>query len=497
MSTNYKPLLALAFGLFIAIGVLVRPFGAPAVLVGGTLAAVAGFIISRYEHDKSFLLNVLIAGLIVRVTIGTLIFTFELQEFFGGDAFTYDQLGAQMLRSWQGKADAEEGLPHYAEFSQTFPGILYLVASVYAVAGRNMLAVQFVNAVTGAATAPVIYLCAQHIFRNLRVARLSALFTAFFPSLALWSSQGLKDGPIVLLLALIMLATLRLGERMSVKYLLILAFSLFAVLSLRFYIFYMMVVAVAASFVIGMRAVSAQSLVRQSIAVVCTGLALTYMGVLRSADRQIGQFADLKVVQQSRSDLVKKANTAFGADLDVSTPTGALAAIPLGLTYLLLAPFPWQVANLRQSITLPEMLIWWASIPLLMLGLWFTLKFRLRQSLPILLFTLMLTLSYSIFQGNVGTAYRQRAQLLAFYFIYVAAGCVLLKERGEDQRLLDRAERERERAAAAVRIRRRDRNVEWGFLADRLSGALTTTPRRERDAEWESLASRLSKKAGF
>jgi hypothetical protein len=52
----------------------------------------------------------------------------------------------------------------------------------------------------------------------------------------------------------------------------------------------------------------------------------------------------------------------------------------------------------------------------------------LRQVLPILLFTLMLTLAYALAQGNIGTAYRQRSQLLVFYFIFVAVGMVLVIE---------------------------------------------------------------------
>ena len=498
MNKSCGPFLVPAFGLFLAVGVLMPTFGAPAVVVGGMLAAAAGVLISRSQYDKSFLLNVFIAGLMARVLVGTLIFVFELQAFFGGDALTYDHLGAEMLRSWRGTVEPHESSVYYSAFSQTFPGMLYLVASVYALVGRNMLAVQFISAVIGAATAPVIYLCARHIF-NQRVARVSAVFIACYPSLVLWSSQVLKDGPIVFLLALIMLATLKLADNITLKYLLVLAFGLLALLSFRFYIFYMVAVAVGASFIIGMRALSVQSLVRQFIIVVCIGLALTYVGVLRLANEQYAQYGDLRTVQQSRSDLVQTANTGFGSDLDVSTPTGALAAIPLGMTYLLLAPFPWQLANLRQSITLPEMLVWWASIPLLASGLWFTLKYRLRQSLPILLFTLMLTLAYSIFQGNVGTAYRQRAQLLAFYFIFVAVGGVLLRERREDQRWRAWAISERGRAALAALRRRRARDAEWEALASRLSDALTPTRdvRRERDAEWESRASRLSDKVGF
>jgi len=58
----------------------------------------------------------------------------------------------------------------------------------------------------------------------------------------------------------------------------------------------------------------------------------------------------------------------------------------------------------------------------------------LRQVSPIIIFTTMLTLAYSLFQGNVGTAYRQRSQLLVFYFIFVAVGAVLVKERSEERR---------------------------------------------------------------
>ena len=261
---------------------------------------------------------------------------------------------------------------------------------------------------------------------------MAALLVAFYPSLILWSSQALKDAPIILLLTIAIMATLKLGEKLSVKYGLLLISSLLGLLSLRFYIFYMAAAAVTGAFVIGMKQVTAQSFARQFMVVAALGLSLTYLGVLRTASVQLEDYANLETVQRSRQDLAT-AQTGFGQDVDVSTTTGALSVIPLGLVYLLFAPFPWQMGSLRQSITLPEMMLWWGSFPLLVLGGWFTLKYRLRQALPIILFTTMLTLAYSIFQGNVGTAYRQRSQLLVFYFIFVAVGFVLLRERREER----------------------------------------------------------------
>jgi Ca2+/Na+ antiporter len=95
------------------------------------------------------------------------------------------------------------------------------------------------------------------------------------------------------------------------------------------------------------------------------------------------------------------------------------------------------------------MLIWWSSIPLLIVGLIFTIKYRLREVAPILIFTTLLTLTYSILQGNVGTAYRQRAQLLIFYFVFVSIGFVLGREKREEKARRRKEEQQVSRPRAA------------------------------------------------
>lgn len=383
--------------------------------------------------------------------MGTAIFAFNKQDFFGGDAITYDQIGFAQLGSWGGdKYQTSLVTLFVGETGASGWGMVYFVAAVYGLIGRNMLAVQFVNSVLGAVTAIIIFLCAHHVFSNTRVAKLAAIAVAFYPSLVLWSSQGLKDGPIVFFLALSILATLKLGNRMSLKYFTVLLCSLIAVLSLRFYLFYMLSVAIGGSFVIGMKALTPTTFFRQLIVIVMLGLGLTYFGITRFADVQIGRFATLESVQRSRQDAARSAESGFGKDVDVSTTTGALSVIPVGMLYLLFAPFPWQLVSLRQSLTLPEMIIWWTSFPMLVLGLWFSIRYRLRMISPILIFTVMLSLAYSVFQGNVGNAYRQRAQLLVFYFIFVAVGYVLMLEKREEKNRAIVAERQSVAAASVA-----------------------------------------------
>lgn len=427
-------LLSLSFILFVGVMSVAPSDGAPATLLALPLASLVVWTIFKAKNDRTFLFRVFAFGFLMRVLIGTLIYLFHYQGFFGGDAFTYDTFGFALLKVWEGNKDYQVAIDIFTGGGAASGwGMLYMVAGIYKVVGRNMLAVQYVNSIMGAATAPIAYLISMELFPHRRVARTCALLAAFFPSMVLWSCQGLKDGPIVFLLAVSMIATLRLGDRFSLKYFVSLALALCCLLTLRFYVFYIVVVAITIAFILGRRPLTAQSFLRQFMIMIVIGLALTYFGVSRYAALQFEAYGNLNQLQRMRIDASQSAQSGFGQDVDVSTTSGALGAIPLGFTYLLLAPFPWQLASARQMITLPEMVIWWASLPLLALGIWFAIKHRLRELAPILIFTTLLTLSYSILMGNVGTAYRQRAQLLIFYFIFVAIGFVLVKEKREEK----------------------------------------------------------------
>jgi Dolichyl-phosphate-mannose-protein mannosyltransferase len=427
--------LLIAFAMLVCVGVVwFAPGQGPGALAVCVAASVPSiFVLARAKEERRFLFRIFLVAVVVRIIVATIIFMAGKEDFFGGDANTYDIFGQSLLQSWHGDAYHTARYAGFIRSGAGAWGMLYVVATVYQFIGENRFAIQLLNASVGSSTAIVIYYAAQSLFSNTRVSRVAAVLVAFFPSLILWSSQALKDGLIILALSLGILATLRLMDKITIGYVIVLAVCLLGLLSLRFYIFYMMVAAVAGSFVLGMKTVNAQGFIQRFIAIAAIGLAFTWFGVLRDAGMQLERYGDLKTIQMSRTDQAS-AGSGFGKDVDVSTTEGALTAIPIGLVYLLFAPFPWDMATLRQTITLPEMVIWWSAFPLLVLGLWYALRHRLRQVAPIVIFTTMLTLAYSLFQGNVGTAYRQRSQLLIFYFIFVAVGGVLLKERAEDRR---------------------------------------------------------------
>ncbi len=427
--------------LLAALGIFAIPVaeGAPALALTGVLSLVAILIFRKFTPEKEFITTVFLTGLILRLGFGMMIHIFELRPFFGGDAVAYDDRGWSLVEYWLGtNTETATMILHASPESGAGWGMHYITAVIYMIFGRNILAAQSFCAVIGAATAPMIYYCAKKIFNNLKVARISALSIAIFPSFVIWSGQLLKDGLIIFLLVAAMTMVLQLQDRFSYAAVAFLIFSMIGILSLRFYIFYMVFIAVVGSFVIGTSA-SNKSIGQRTVILVIIGFALMYLGVGRSADVELRVFGNLERIQSSRSDLARAADSGFNEETDVSTSEGALTAIPTGFAYLMLAPFPWDASNLRQAITIPEVLAWWAMIPFGIMGLAYSIKNKLRSAFPVLIFSMLLTVAYSILQGNVGTAYRQRTQIQVFLFMMIAVGWTVYQEKRENRRLVRQA----------------------------------------------------------
>ncbi len=450
--------LSIACVLVIAMGIVLVPFpdGAVAIALVLVTSILFIFIFRHYTDEKDFVTTAFLVALALRMGFGLFIHIYELREFFGGDAIAYDIRAKEIVGSWMGVVGSlESSAYHFNPASGAAWGMYYVTASIYYIFGPNIFAAQSFCAVIGAATAPMVFFCANKIFNNLNVAKASAIAIAVFPSFIIWSGQLLKDGFIIFLLVLAITMVLQLQEKFSYPALGILIFSLFGILSVRFYIFYMALVAVIGSFVVGLSSTK-RSILRSTVILFAVGLALAYLGVGKRAGIELTTFTNLERIQGSRADLVRAADSGFGEEADVSTAGGALSAIPQGFAYLMFAPFPWQAANLRQAITIPEVLVWWATIPFVIIGLIYTIKNRLRNAFPVLMFSLMLTIAYSVFQGNVGTAYRQRTQIQVFLFVLAGVGWTVFKEERENKRILMVAAQKRVESQLRGHALRRD-----------------------------------------
>ncbi len=336
---------------------------------------------------------------------------------FWGDSDAYDAGGALLARRWRG-----EFVTVAPESLVSGYGFVYFVGAVYFLFGRNQILIQLLNATIGAATVLVLYSIANHLFGG-PAARWAALFMGFFPQMLFWSAGMYKDAAVLLGIAVCMYAVLNLRGTFDPGHILLFVCAAFALLTLRFYIFYFVVAASVGTLVFGGRRGVAQRLASFIVLIGAIGGALT-VGVRQETLQGQAAMMTLEQAQVTRADQAMWGRSAYGAGYDVTTLTGAIKALPVGVVYLLFAPFPWAISGIRQILTIPETLVWYALMPAFFRGLLHAVRHRLRDVLPILVFTATLTVAYALTQGNVGTAYRQRTQVTMFFFLFMAVGMV-------------------------------------------------------------------------
>jgi hypothetical protein len=395
-----------------------------AIIVGIIPALACIWIILRHRTvDERFLLRLFLAALAVRYILAFIIYSRHLQQFLGADAETYDFFGNALLQSWEGLVDPNAfWLVRYTSTSTSGFGMFYFVAGIYYAIGQNPLAIQLINCAFGAGACITGYKIVMILYPNQRVARAVAVMTAFSPSLVLWTSQALKDGPIALCLCLCVLYTLKLRARFQIKNFVLLLIFFCCLYTLRHYAAYIMFAAIGGSLLFTTREkLSPIRILQGAVFVIILGVALSYFGAGEVARSTL----DLQHLQRARVWGAKVANTGFGGDVDITDPEAAISYLPIGVLYVLLAPFPWMVNNLRQLITLPELIAWWCLMPMMLKGYWFAIRHRLRQSFVICTFVLGLILSFAMYQSNAGTAYRHRSQLYVFFFVFICIGLEL------------------------------------------------------------------------
>ena len=118
-----------------------------AILLCAIGAFVVGVLAYKSELQGPFLLQIFLAALLIRMIVGSSIFIFHYQTFFGGDAFTYDWLGYEQMRAWGGSQYSQSVIRAFFMKAGAPWGMVYLVGAIYQLVGRNMLAVQFVNSI--------------------------------------------------------------------------------------------------------------------------------------------------------------------------------------------------------------------------------------------------------------------------------------------------------------------------------------------------------------
>ena len=265
---------------------------------------------------------------------------------------------------------------------------------------------------------PIYYLTLAVVRENHAVARWATVLTLFFPSLILWSVLNIRESPTIFVLVSATCFFARFQQYVPVRNLIGGALALLGLLMFREYLMVIVGLAAGAGVVIGKSRSPMASLIVGGFLL----MGLTFLLQTAGLGGTLAEEPTLERIQYLRQDMARGANSAFGAGADVSTVGGAAAFFPVGLAYFLLAPFPWSVTSVLQQVTLPESLVRYVLFLCVLRGSWLALRHDPRAYTVLVVVLGMVTFSYALVEGNVGTAYRHRAQVLPLFFVLAAVG---------------------------------------------------------------------------
>lgn len=366
-------------------------------------------------RERQLLLRLLFYGLLVRVVVALVLEFTGFSVRLAPDEQTYGAAGWRTALYWMD----EVSLPDWRMSTRQPLGYFYLNAAFYYVFGHTDIPLKLVNALLGALTGRYIYLIARTLF-GAEVARRSATLAAFFPSLVLWSSVNIRDVWVIFLILFVSWHSLRIVKGRSVVALASVALGVYAITFFRDYLFFVVALPPVVAFLIGTRG----NLGRNFVFAMLAAVGVLYM-VERGAGAEAVPHMSLESLSQARQDMAQGAGSAYQQDVDISTPGRALLFLPVGIAYFLFSPFPWQMTSLLKLFSLPEMLLMYYLTPAIVRGIVHTVRHRFREGLQTLLLTALLTISYALGEGNVGTLYRHRAQAILFYLMFAAVGLEL------------------------------------------------------------------------
>lgn len=409
------------------------------------LAGVTWFLVLRYDSDEPtdvWLGRLLLAALVVRLGLAVGINFVLSGSLFAPDVADYEYFGRRLSQYWQG----EVRTPGSA-FEVWQAGYHYVNgAFFYLFGGVSPLGPVVLNIFVSLWTV-ILGFRLGCMFGSVRMGKALAVLVAFFPSLVLWSVLNIRDAISTFLVTLAVYVVIMLSRRVRGSDLLLLGVALLCLSLIRQY----MVVLVVLGAVVGLVAIVRKGRVLQTMVVggvLCVAIVfgVETLGILERVPAE----TPFEAVAGLRESMTIGAGSTFGAQLDPSTPTGALLALPVGLVYLLFAPFPWTVSSLLQMLTLPEVLLWYLLLPFTVFGVKALLS-RGSSDVLIPVGVLMVVLSsYALVEGNMGTAYRHRAQIMPLLFLFTAAGIVAFLKWNKERR----EKRHRRRRAARASMRR-------------------------------------------
>ena len=369
-------------------------------------------ILPSEEHQWIF--RIALVAILVRFSLsfGTDIFWSGFES--RSDGAAYGPHAHAIATAW-----SQRGLVSYSSVVDSpvgAPGYVYLSAAVFWLFNYNTLYIKLLNGLFGGIAVVYTYKIGLQLY-GVKVARFGAAFTAFMPSILLWTSQNLKDSLVLFLSMWIFWEALQVAQRQLYRLPLLIG-VLFCLLTVRVETAIGLAIILATTQVIHTQGNVFLKLSIGILPVLGIGWLLEQAGYGFLGSNFLEDRLSLEAINQ------KRLVTAYGGSaIQISNQSSSLAGfigyLPFAVSNYLLRPWPWEATgSVLQIATIPEsVFVWYPIFVLSAIGLIQSIKNLPARTAPLWLYVISATVAAAPQYGNLGTAYRHRVQLWPFFFL--------------------------------------------------------------------------------
>lgn len=358
-------------------------------------------------------------ALLLRLSLALFVRLAGLSDFLAPDRSGYEEAGRILADHWSTYA-ATSAVQIHGEAGPNF--YHYLNGLSFVLGGVWFVLV--LNCIIGALIPTLVAAITRRLGGESGAQRRAALLAAFLPSLVIWSSVNIRDVWAMAAVLLSLDAALAVREQLSIRRFLALAGAMALLGALRGYMFVLVGVGLGISIV----ATISVSRARGFFAAVLTACLCFYLYTATGFGQHWVEQASFERLSDIRHGMTVNAASAYLTAADISTPTRALEFLPMGLSYFWFSPFPWDARNVRQAIAVPEMLFLYTLIPDIIRGIRLSSRERFSRIATLLSVVAVVSIAYALVEGNYGTAYRHRSQVLAPMLPLAGIGFVLRRK---------------------------------------------------------------------
>jgi hypothetical protein len=355
-----------------------------------------------------------LAAFVIHLAVGLVILSSaHLTTYFGGDATTYAAGAAGIYQHWIHGAPLPSDLP----VGKT--GFYYMLASLYVLFGIYSQVGVVVNAAMAALVVPVLTDATRRHF-GAAACRAVPVLSTLIPGFVIWGSQLLREAGVYLSIAVALNCAVRLMHRRSLSALVVMVVAIGLLVTFRADVGLIIGGALAVAITIGCRQVAGG--LASGLGTVVLVLALVLGAGLGYSGFRFVAGSNLNDVNNVRAGSSQSAASGYLAEAQVDTAQHAASYLPLGTTYFLFGPAPWQIHGFRELSAVPDVLVWWFLLPSLWRGTLAARRLKEREVVLYLLPAFVLTLGLTLLVANFGTAVRERMQVVILLVPLISLG---------------------------------------------------------------------------